>query len=291
MTDWKKAIINRYGNQKDTVSIFSVDNPDIFSPLTDGFDHLVMVVARSNSGFYREHFTTDDQKRIQLKRIGRAELETWIMIGQDRRIIPWLVNGEILVDPDFYLSGIKERLNKFPQDFKEKKLLIEFNQFLARYLHAKEHLHREEVLDAHSNVLLALHHWARLSILDSGSHPEVTVWNQVKQLNPGIYKLYDELIQGNDTVQQRIQLVLLACEFQVMSKMEYCCQFFLHILKSKDGGWTLQELHQQKELSDLQVDFSLLLKKLVKKGLIQEITMMADAQGEDGFPLYEIRYG
>lgn len=192
------------------------------------------------------------------------------------------------MDPNDYLASVRERLISFPTSLREKKLLMEFNHFMSRYLQAKEYLHHGHLLDAYSNILLALHHWARLAIIESGVHPEVTVWNQVKQINPGIYKLYAELIEGDDPVQQRIQLVLLACEFSVMSKMEQCCIYLLNIMKTSTNGWTVQELNHQQDLGELHLDLSLLLKKLVKKGLVKEKVVPYAEQ--EGFFLYQIRY-
>jgi hypothetical protein len=288
MDHWKASVIQLYQNNPDVMAVISVPNPDIFSPLVDGFDHLLMVITRNEQRMTSDHVSMGSDLRLQFRSLSKSALESWILVGQDRRIIQWLMNGEILLDPDQYLGRLREQLITFPIWLREKKILIEFNCFLIRYLQAKEHLHQEHILDANSSILMALHHWARLTIIEQGYHPEVTLWNQLKQINPGIYKLYEELIQGEDSAQQRIQLVLLACEFQVMSKMEHCCSYLLHILRSREEGWTVQQLNDQKELFELDLDISLLLKKLLKKGLIsEEISRVPKA---DGFDLFQIKY-
>jgi hypothetical protein len=288
MVQWKAVVTNYYQKCPNVSAIISVSNPDRFSPLIDGFDYLVMIVTYGDEQMTNDHFTTDSNLRLQFRNINQSAFESWIMIGQDRRIVQWLMNGEILLDPDQYLGELKEQMITFPTWLREKKLLIEFNHFLVRYLQAKEYLHRGHVLDANSNILIAIHHWARLTIIESGHHPEVTLWNQLKQINSGVYKLYDELIRGEDSIQERIQLVLLACEFSVMSKMEQCCSYLLHLLRSRPEGWTVQELNEQKELYELELDISLLLKKLVQKGLVRE--KASSYTKKDGFDLFQIKY-
>jgi hypothetical protein len=290
MEMWKKALNQIYEKSSDVIASISVPNPDIFSPLVDGFDYLVLVITETSSDnrIINDHFSTNSNLRLQIRHLSQNEFESWILTGPDRRIIQWIMDGEILMDANHYLQNLRERLVAFPTVLREKKLLMEFNHFMSRYLQAKEYLHHGHLLDAYSNILIALHHWARLAIIETGVHPEVMVWNQVKQINPGIYKLYDELMEGDDSVQQRIQLVLLACEFSVMSKMEQSCGYLLNIMKQGINGWTVQELNDQQDLGELHLDISLLLKKLVKKGLVQE--KVVPYTEEDGFFFYQIRY-
>lgn len=113
---------------------------------------------------------------------------------------------------------MRHRILEFPADLREHKLLVEFSLFLRKYLQSKEYILDEHLLDAYNNILEALHHWARIVIIEDGYHPEITVWRQIRAINPGVYKLYEELTMSKETLKQRVQLVLLACEFSVMSK-------------------------------------------------------------------------
>lgn len=171
-------------------------------------------------------------------------------------------------------------------ELREHKLLIEFSKFLRRYLQSKEYILENHSLDAYNNILEALHHWARIVIIEAGIHPEVTVWRQIKSINPGVYKLYEELTMSKETIKQRVQLVLLACEFSVMSKMERCCKRVLDLLSSSTEAWSLQELQQSEVLSDIKLELPLLLNKLVKKQLAKEVIYAMD----EDITLLEIRY-
>ncbi|GIP41127.1 hypothetical protein J31TS4_44070 [Paenibacillus sp. J31TS4] len=169
---------------------------------------------------------------------------------------------------------------------KEQALLLEFSKFLRKYLLAKECFLHEQLLDAYSSIESALHHWARIVILEQGELPEVTLWEQAKRVNPGVYKMYEELMFSSETIEQRIQLILLACEFAVMSKMELCCEPLLRLLRSRQQGWTIEELQSQPALGGLPIDWGQLLGKMVQKSLIHRLSLGTDSLTEEA----EIRY-
>ena len=97
---------------------------------------------------------------------------------------------------------------------------MEFSLFISKFIQSKEYLAEEHYLDAYSNILESLHHWARIVIIEENHYPELTVWRQVRLINPGVDKLYEELTLSSETLRQRVELVILACEFSVMSKMK-----------------------------------------------------------------------
>ncbi|MCS7461374.1 nucleotidyltransferase-like protein [Paenibacillus doosanensis] len=268
------------------ISILAVDNPSMFSAVTDGFDLLLLVVTDEDQRTNQQYHYIKDNCRIQERWLSISELSRLIVHGEHRNLIYWILKGEILLDKNTYLEGLRHRMLEFPPDMREHKLLIEFARFLRRYLDSKEYVLYDHLLDAYNDILEALHHWARIVIIEAGIHPEITVWRQVKNINPGVYKLYEELTLSNETLKQRVQLVLLACEFSVMSKMERCCKPLLDVLSSREEAWSLQELQQIDKLSDIQFELPLILNKLVKKSLTKEIIYTVDEQ----VSTFEIRY-
>jgi hypothetical protein len=141
-------------------------------------------------------------------------------------------------------------------------------------------------LDAYSNILEALHHWARIVIIEEDNHPELTVWRQVRSINPGVYKLYEELTLSSETIRQRVELVILACDFSVMSKMKNCCKLLLRILEGRKTPWRIDEIQSHIDLQHLCINVSLLLNKLVNKSLVREVAITMD----DSFSDIELRY-
>lgn len=254
----------------------SVDTP--FSPLIDGFDAMVLLITERNyPASAIVHYIRDDL-RVQERRLDVRSLEQGIAGGENRSYVQWILQGEILVDRELYVEGLKRKLMDFPTSLREQKLFYEFTLFLRSYLHSKQYIQEDHVLDAYSSILEALHHWARIAIIEAGHHPEMTVWSHVRKINPGIYKLYEELTSSSETIEQRVRLVVLACEFSVMSKMEKCCVLMTRILRSRPEPWSADELRAHPELRGLHVELGLLLNKMVSKSLIREIVSSADPE-------------
>ncbi|SCW81502.1 Nucleotidyltransferase-like [Paenibacillus tianmuensis] len=286
MDSLKAYWVERLRQDESVISVAAIDNPSLFSAVTDGFDIVLLVVSNNNEHAHQQVHYIKDNRRIQERWICPDTLDELILRGEYRNIIYWILKGEILLDRDMYLETLRHKVLEFPLPLREHKLLIEFSKFLRCYSQSKEYILDEHLLDAYNNILEALHHWARIVIIESGNHPEVTVWRQVKTINPGVYKLYEELTLSKETLKQRVQLVLLASEFSVMSKMERCCKPLIELLASREEAWSLQELQQQPELADIKADLPLLLNKLVKKSLAKEIVFTHDPE----LSVLEMRY-
>lgn len=282
----KEQFLLKFRNDQRIISVMAVDNPKQLPSLTDGFDTLLLIVTNDLS--LNNHTTNyiRDDSRIQERWIDPSSIEQWIRHGVNRNILHWLLKGEILLDQNTYLEGLRHRILEFPGDLREHKLLVEFSLFLRKYLQSKEYILDEHLLDAYNNILEALHHWARIVIIEDGYHPEITVWRQIRAINPGVYKLYEELTMSKETLKQRVQLVLLACEFSVMSKMERCCEAFIQILRENEQPLSTDELQQHSQLVELRAELPLLLNKLVKKGLIKEVAVLIDEENSE----IELRY-
>ncbi|TXK79596.1 nucleotidyltransferase-like protein [Paenibacillus sp. N3.4] len=274
----KEQYLLKFRNDPRVISVMAVDNPKQLPSLTDGFDTLLLIVTNDLSlNNHTANYIRDDS-RIQEKWLDPSSVEQWIRQGVNRNMIQWLLKGEILLDQNTYLEGLRHRILEFPGDLREHKLLIEFSLFLRKYFQSKEYILDDHILDAYNNILEALHHWARIVIIEDGYHPEITVWRQIRAINPGVYKLYEELTMSKETLKQRVQLVLLACEFSVMSKMERCCAALIHILKESEHPLSSDELQLHPGLVEVRAELPLLLNKLVKKALIKEVAILIDEE-------------
>jgi len=169
---------------------------------------------------------------------------------------------------------------------RDRLLIREFSLFLRSFMQTKEYLQEGHVLDAYSSMLGALSHWARIAVIESGCNPEKSLWHHVRKVNPGIYKLYDELTSSSESVRKRIELVLLACEFSAMSKIENCCGVLMRIIRGRQEPWSVEELLLHPALEDLGLNLELLLNKLSSKSLIHEVVYSRD----DHMAALELRY-
>ncbi|RUS42072.1 nucleotidyltransferase-like protein [Cohnella sp. AR92] len=276
-----------FGREEGLESLLLVINPYSYGGLIDGMDRLVIAVYNRPPQREVEHWMWGET-RIQANRVTLDGVEKWITSGERKGVVQWILEGDVLFDRNGYLEDLRRRLTDWPAELKERKILCEFAKFTRTYLQAKEDLKNGQLLDSYSNMLSALHHWADISLIEEGMHPELTVWVQMRRVNPGIYKLYEELTTSAETLEQRIQLVLLACEFSVLTKMRSSCALLLRIISSREEPWSVSELQKHPELDGLQLDLSIVLQKLVMRGYLREIVK---SLRETGLGMMEIRYG
>lgn len=275
---FEQEIKTKFISHPDVEGVIMFVHREQTNQLVDGFDVLWLVLTNKQSLQGAIHHYIRDSLHIQEYWIDHDTMHQWILDGKNGNLVQWILQGEIIFDKHSFFQLIREDLLQFPAAMREQRLFIEFSNFLRDYLQAKEYLRQDHVLDAYSHILSALHHWARIVIIENRNHPEVTVWKQVYHINAGVYKLYEELTSSHETLEKRVELVLLACDFSVMSKMKNCCNLLFRLMESKDT-WSLQELQEYlaaNQLSDISNNLTLLLRKLAKRNHIQEIKKESD---------------
>lgn len=268
-----------FGAEKGLIGLILNANVFTYQPMIDGMNRLcVLIKSEVEPGREIEHYIREGV-RIQVKRVTRGQFEDLLLNRDSHNMVQLLSQGEILIDHDGYLSDLRSRLIEWSPLFREQKLLCEFSKFARTYLQAKQDIKDGQVLDAYANVMASLHNWAHLVLIEAGMHPELTVWEQLRSVNPGVYKLFEELTTSQETVEQRVQLLLLACEFSVLTKMESSCSLLIRIVGSRSEPWSPAELKQHPHLAGLAIDVSLLLQKLTKRGCILEVAVPDRARG------------
>ncbi|MHA6480313.1 nucleotidyltransferase-like protein [Paenibacillus sp. strain BS8-2] len=279
-------IMDNYRDRPGLLSIAVIENPYPYNPLNGGVDVLVWIVMDKDAYAESSNILLRDAL-LRIRTTSRDVLENPIATEGNQNFIEWLVRGEILLDRDGYLAGVRERLLAFPESMRERKRFIEFNGFLRTYLQAKQDLSDGNLLDAYSHVLQALTHWAHIVLIEEGSHPELTVWKQLKSVHPGIYKLYEELTASPETLEQRVQLVMLACEFSVMNTMKSSCSLLMRVLNSRKEPWSVGELQDHPQLTELHLDLSIVIQKLVMRSYVREVAILQEPNDTGAI---ELRY-
>ena len=89
-----------------------------------------------------------------------------------------------------------------------KNMFFEFTKLVLRYSEAKDFLKRGSFLDSLYSVHQSLHHSARLAVLEIGETPKVLLWEQVKEIDSSVYRLYEELLTSSEPLDKRIELFL-----------------------------------------------------------------------------------
>lgn len=259
-----KIIIDQTIGDKNTLGLLYVDkDTSDETELDASLIRIVEKLDRHSIVHYNVLHKSIEYRTIEAERVSRI-----LINGEDRRLVEWLLNGEIVIEKDGYISKLKNAIKEFPITSRRYKIAVELSRLVRKYSEAKRFYNKGHFLDAFNSTLNSLHHLARLSVIEHGVYPEVTVWQQVKQLEPEIYKLYDEMVTGEESIEKRIDLLLIAIHFAITSKMKYGASHLLEVMKETDEPWSIEALSCHPLLKEYGDDLVVLVEYLVQKGVI-----------------------
>lgn len=278
MEDILRPIYQERASQLNTLGVLMVQKKQKLSHITDSFDVILLVLVKeADQPLFIKHYTYYD-KKAAMHIITEAQLQEWLLLGTNRKMFEWLHEAKTIFDRNEYVANLKTELREFPFNGRKMKMGLEFAKLIRRYVDGKALFEGHQFLDAYNYVVHSLHHLARLAIIENGLHPELTVWNQVKQIEPEIYKLYEELVYSEETLEKRLELLFLASEFMIHSRTNIGTNHFLEILSGKDI-WLFNEIMNEKELVPYSVDLAVLLEYLIEKHLIEVVNIETKGQG------------
>src|SRR5690606_33448320 len=81
-------------------------------------------------------------------------------------------------------------------------------------------------------------------------------------------KLYTELLESEESLEKRLELLFLASEFLIHSRAKRGAIHILNVLSRRDGSWTFGEIMELPELKVYSVDLEVYLEFLVEKHFI-----------------------
>ncbi|MGG0736896.1 nucleotidyltransferase-like protein [Niallia taxi] len=271
MEDILRPIYQERASQANTLGVLMIEKRQKEMTVTDTFDSVMLIIVKeADKPVFIKHYTYTD-KKAALHIITETQLKKWILLGSNKKIFEWLYNGRVIFDRNEYVSQLKSELKDFPVIQRKRKMGVEFAKLIRRYMDGKAFFENKHYLDAYNDVVHSLHHLARLAVIENGFHPEVTVWSQVKQIEPEIYKLYVELINSEEPLEKRLELLFLASEFLIHSKTKMSIQHISDILAEKDY-WSFNDLIENEELFLVySVDLGRLIEYLIEKHFIEVV--------------------
>ncbi|MBW8351460.1 hypothetical protein K0H71_18750 [Bacillus sp. IITD106] len=278
MEDILRPIYQERASQDNTLGIIKIEKNHKATTLTDMFDViLLMIVKEQKQPVYIKHYQYEN-KKAALHIVSEKQLQEWLLLGSNRRIVEWIYEGKVLFDRNDYMEKLKTELQEFPFFGRKIKIGLEFAKLIRRYMDGKAFFESGQYLDAFNHIVHSLHHLGRLSIIEDGFHPELTVWNQVKHIEPEIFKLYEELIKSEEPIEKRLELLFLASEFLIFSRTPVGAAHLLEVMETRDQ-WSMDEISEHPEIVHYGVDFSLLLEYLIEKDIVQVVEIETKGPG------------
>ena len=262
-----RPIYQERASSPDTLGVLLVGKRWAGDPLTDTFDEIMLIISSSNTIPIQTKHYTDGEEKAALHIISENQLKKWLLLGTKRKVVDWLFYGKVFFDRNEYVENLKMQMNEHPFFGRDIKMGIELAKLVRRYMEGKSFYEQHQYMDAYHHAVQSLHHLARLAVIEKGILPEVTVWAQVKKIDPSIYKLYEELIMSEEPLEKRLELMLLASEFFIHNRTEYGARHIVTVMSSKET-WTIQELHEHEELKMYSVDLEMLIEFLIEKNIL-----------------------
>jgi hypothetical protein len=274
-----RPIYQERASHPSTLGVLMVEKGFKANINTDTYDAILLIIQKEiEQPWFVKHYTYDENKKAALHIVSESQLKEWILLGSNRKIFEWLLNGKVLFDRNEYMENLKTELREFPFYGRKLKMGLEFAKLIRRYVDGKNFFENNHSLDAFNHVVHSLHHLARLAIIENGFHPEVTVWQQVKQIEPEIFKLYEELVNSLESLDKRLELLFLASEFMIHSRTVIGISHLIDILSTKEY-WSFQEMLEHKELAPYSVDLEVLLEYLIDKNFLRVVSMETKGLG------------
>jgi hypothetical protein len=273
-----RPIYQERASHSNTLGVLIIEKGIKTNIHTDTFDEVLLIILKEATQPWSVKHYSFEGKKAAMHTVSEDQLKSWILFGSNRKIFDWLLNGKIVFDRNEYLDNLKTELREFPFYGRKLKMGLEFAKLIRRYTDGKTFFENNQSLDAFNHVVHSLHHLARLAVIENGFHPEVTVWQQVKQIEPEIFKLYEELVNSTESLEKRLELLFLASEFMIHQRTVIGISHLLDVLSAKEY-WSFQEMMEHEELSSYSVDLEVLIEYLIDKNFLRVVSIETKGLG------------
>ncbi|WP_100398052.1 nucleotidyltransferase-like protein [Bacillus sp. FJAT-44742] len=271
-------IYKEFENSPDTLGILSVRKKETQESFTDFFDVIVVVIVKMETQTNVKHYDCDGRS-VALHLVTEKEIFHWMITGANRKVIEWVFKGRILFNRNEAVTSLRERLNNFHAVDQEQKIGVEFAKLIRYFEDGKSLYNGLNFLDAFHHFMRALQHLARLNIIEQGRYPEITVWEQVRDIEPETYKLYQELVLGEEPLEKRLELLMIAIEFAIRSNLKIGSVHLLTVMEKRTGSWTFEELAGQREVQEYIIDLEVVIAYLADQGVIEKFEKDSSTPG------------
>lgn len=262
-----RSIYQERASDPETLGVILVEKRKKGDPITDTFDAILLIITADKTiPIFTKHYMSTTGKAA-MHVISESQLRKWLLVGSKRKVVDWIYYGKVYFDRNEYVERLKNELIEYPCFERKVKMGLELSKLVRAYMEGKTFFEQGNYMDAYYHVVNSLHSLARLAVIEKGLYPEVTVWSQVKKIDPSIYKLYEELIMSEEPLPKRLELLFLASEFFLHNRTADGAQHILEVMSLKEK-WEIQELHEHEELRLYSTELEVYIEFLIEKGFI-----------------------
>lgn len=263
-----RPIYQERASDSNTLGVILVEKIDSVSPITDNFDTVLFIITKdSDKPVFTKHYAFE-QKKAVMHIITEKQIQKWLIVGYNKKIVDWLFYGKVLFDRNEYVETLKKNLKDYPFEGRQVKLGVEFAKMIRRYEESKVSFDARDYFDAYNHMIEVLHHLARQAIIQQGCYPEVTVWNQLKGYNVEVYNLYEKFITSHKEIKARLIDIFELVKLLIEESIDESAQHLLEVI-AQQPRWSVQQLHEHEELNIYSVNLEFFVEFLVEKGYIE----------------------
>lgn len=285
--DCKELYLQTLIKRSEVAAVLMLADPSMLFPFREEAFYLIVVDQPQTEPMTRRLLTQGTPFVEQ--QVSTWQLEQAAVRGLDERLSTLLKTAMIVWERDGCVSQLKQRFSPMPKTLQNMYICREYSRLLRFFCQTKECLNRGMSLDAYHSLIQSIHAWARCIIYEAGEQPSCGLWTQVKQIDPAVYKLYEELSINAEALDKRIELLELAIEFWLSTSMKDSVAFIVEIMQTKSGPWRFSELMMHDDIKRAEIELPLLLEKMVQRSLLREVSLVLDEAGREevGFILLE----
>lgn len=272
-----KHFYNEKRNHENTNGILLINKEIKLKNYNSDFDILLILIISKPQQATVEHFDICN-KSIEIQYFTIDQISRLLITGKNHLLIDWIINGEVIFENNKFISVLREKIIDFPITERKYKMTVEFAKLIRRYTEGKKLFHNGHFFDAYNSLLHALHHLARVSVIERGLYPEVTVWKQVKRIEPEIYKLYEEMVSGAECLEKRLELLLIANNFEISSKTRIGASHLIEIMQEGKEPWSIEQLIDHNEIKEYKINLVVLIEYLTQKGIIDIVKVETEKE-------------
>jgi IS1 family transposase len=263
-----RPIYQERASDPNTLGVIVIEKIDTVSPITDNFDMVLLIITKENDiPVFTKHYSFENNKKAAMHTITEKQLQKWLVVGYNKKIVDWLFYGKVLFDRNEYVETLKKNLKDNPFEGRQVKLGVEFAKLIRRYQESKVSFDARDYFDAYNHMVETLNHLARQAVIQHGRYPEVTVWNQLKSYNVDIYNLYERFITSHKDIKARLVDIFDQVALLIEQSIEESAAHLLEVMRAQPH-WSVQQLHENEALKIYSVNLEFFVEFLREKGYI-----------------------